>query len=291
MQQVFILGNPRSGTSLLRLILNNHANIVVPPESGFMLWWYKKYSNWTIKDIDNKELIEQFICDIMSSRKIETWNLDYNLLYDSIIRTKPHNYLALSQRVYLAYAAQRGKNPNIVGDKNNYYIHHLQELHQLAPNAKYLHIIRDGRDVACSYKSIKKLNSDSPYKPILPEDIETIANEWLINNSNILRLLRIVDPSNFFSVRYEDLILATESQVKSICSFFQIPYDENMMLYYKHNKLNKEEPLQTLDWKRKTLEKPDSNNIDKYKTILSGEEINEFNRIGEKVLKQFGYEC
>lgn len=290
MEQFFILGNPRSGTSLLRLILNSHKDIVVPPESGFLLWWYKKYSKWTTESSQNQGLVDQYIFDLKSSKKMETWNVDYNTLCNSINKNQPDSYLSLSQQVSLAYANQQGKSPYLIGDKNNYYIHHLQELHQLAPHAKYLHIIRDGRDVACSYKALEKLNTDSPYKPTLPTKIGIIANEWVENNQKILAFSKMIAPSNYFSIRYEDLILSTEKQTKSLCDFFRIEYDKNMMLYYEHNKSNKEEPIETLDWKRKTLQKPDKSNINKYLEILSQNEVNEFNKIGRDVLIEFGYE-
>ncbi|MGB0789818.1 MAG: sulfotransferase, partial [Marinirhabdus sp.] len=72
--RVFILGNPRSGTSLLRLMLNQHSSIVAPPESGFSLWWLHKYGNWCKAD-NAPQKINGFIDDVLSSRKIETWHL------------------------------------------------------------------------------------------------------------------------------------------------------------------------------------------------------------------------
>lgn len=45
-EPVFIIGSPRSGTTLLRLMMNSHPRIVVPPECGFAVWWYEKYQHW-----------------------------------------------------------------------------------------------------------------------------------------------------------------------------------------------------------------------------------------------------
>lgn len=291
MQQFFILGNPRSGTSLLRLILNNHDKIVVPPESGFMLWWSKKYSNWTKANCMDTAQVDEFVTDISSSKKIETWDLDYDILKNKIKQNLPADYLKVCQQVYITYACQRTKQPVLIGDKNNYYIHHLDEIAHLAPTAKYLHIIRDGRDVACSYKALAELNTDSQYKPVLPIEIADIAAEWTDNNTEILEFSKKIPSSNFLSIRYEDLIMKTEDTSRLLCAFFQISYDCNMLLYYKNNQLNNEEPLKTIDWKLKTLEKPDKNNINKFKDLLSPQEIEKFNQIGEKVLRKFEYEC
>lgn len=290
MQQFFILGNPRSGTSLLRLILNSHSKVVVPPESGFFLWWSKKYAEWNVDKSKNPELIDQYISDVKSSKKMETWNLDFNLVKANIYKQNPKDYLTLSQIIYQTYAFHRAKEPTVIGDKNNYYINHLETLYQLVPSAKFLHIIRDGRDVACSYQELAKLDTNSPYKPDLPTNIEAIANEWLINNSNILEFSKKIMRENFLSIRYEDLVLAIREQAELMCSFLGISYDANMLQYYKDNKQNVEEPISTLDWKKKTLEKPDTNNINKYKKILSIQEIENFNSVGGDMLRRFRYE-
>jgi len=63
MKRTFILGNPRSGTSLLRLMLNANTHIVSPPESGFLHWWYKKYNAWSTAD-NSKENIAAFVKDL-----------------------------------------------------------------------------------------------------------------------------------------------------------------------------------------------------------------------------------
>ncbi len=271
--------------------MNNHSQIVVPPECGFFLWWSKKYQYWTKKNTDEKKEVEQFIIDLKSSKKIETWNLDFKLLKQNIEQEKPENYLKLCQQVYLTFAQQRNKVPSIIGDKNNYYIEHIKELIDLIPKAKFIHIIRDGRDVACSYMAIKKLNTTSPYKPILSTNIVEIAKEWKKNNESVLDLFEKLTNEKIISIRYEDLVSKPEETVRKLAAFLKVPYDPNMLLYYKNNQINKEEPTQTLDWKLKTLEEPDESNVNKYKKLLTLTEIEEFNNIGRKILQKFAYEC
>ncbi len=69
----FIIGNPRSGTTLLRLMLNNHPLISVPPECGFAVWLYEKYKAENFLD---KSIVRNFIADVVKSRKFETWGID-----------------------------------------------------------------------------------------------------------------------------------------------------------------------------------------------------------------------
>ena len=163
----FILGNPRSGTSLLRIILNAHPNIVVPPESGFLQWWHHKYGDWNWHD--NTLRIESFLTDLLSSKKIEAYKLNKKGLKKFILEANPDSYSKLIARVYIFYS--RNKTLLTWGDKNNYYIHHIPLLKRLYPKAKYIHLVRDGRDVACSYLELEhSIDKEVLYRPNLPVD-------------------------------------------------------------------------------------------------------------------------
>ena len=280
----FILGNPRSGTSLFRLMLNANVNIISPPECGFMQWWHEKYHNWCIRD-NNNERLNEYISDILTSKKMESWNLNFNSLSNFIKEQEPKNYKDLSACVYYLYG-QKKSTPITIVDKNNYYIDHLDWLKSLWPNARFLHLVRDGRDVSCSYREIESLNTDSIYKPKLPQKISEIAIEWTKNNQNIEAEM---SQGNYMLVRYEDLILKTTETLKDVCDFLAVGFHQSMLNYYKMDKSNQVEPLETLDWKKKTKEKPDSNRIGYYKQNLSSREIVEFENIANKGLKKYEY--
>lgn len=283
MQKIFILGNPRSGTSLFRLMLNAHSEIIAPPECGFLQWWFKKYNGWDSKASEAK--VEEFISDLKTSKKIETWNLDYDSLKEDILEDKPKNYADLTTLVYLSYAKHKGKNIKTIVDKNNYYVYHLALTKKIWKKAKFIFMIRDGRDVACSYKALRSLDSKSPYKPHLPYQILEIAKEWNWINSEVMQFLNNLPKEEFIIIRYEDLILVAERELMKICAFIGIKYQAEMLLYFQEN----QEPLSTLDWKRKTLEKPDQNNIGKYKQLLNEEEVKVFNNVNKELLLKFGY--
>jgi hypothetical protein len=282
---VFILGNPRSGTSLLRLMISSHSKISIPPESGFLVWWYAKYKLWTRDDSGNETRISDFIGDLRTSKKIETWNLDYDQIKNLIKYELPANYAELSSLVYYAYAQIRKKNISYWGDKNNYYIAHLNELLEIYPNAFFIHIIRDGRDVACSYLNLVNLDSSSPYKPKLPDEIVQIAKEWADNNLKIEKFLKNLKPANKFVLKYEDLIEEPANCLQLICEFLKLPYEETMMDFNKTEK----EPEMFMDWKKKTLEKPDPANKNIYLKFLTPADIDLFNRNAADVLNSYGY--
>ncbi|MEP7169701.1 MAG: sulfotransferase, partial [Bacteroidota bacterium] len=209
----------------------------------------------------------------------------------NILLLKPDKYADLCGIVCMTFA--QSKNKFAVqrwGDKNNYYIQKYGKLHSIFPDAKFILIIRDGRDVACSYKNVNRLETASRYKPDLPDKIEDIANKWLTNNQNILNFFDLLPQHQKHILKYENLIIETESELKSICKFLEIDFSNEMLNYYLHNRENQDEPAELIDWKKKTMEKPDAANSGKYKNELLPEEIKSFNSIAGTLLKQFNYE-
>ena len=286
---LFILGNPRSGTSLLRIMLTSHPRICVPPESGYIQWWSNKYGYWSKENSEREADVAGYISDLRTSKKIETWNLDYQNLKKLIMEERPASYAELSLLAIDQYARQQNKSVAIAGDKNNYYISHLELLKSIFPQGKFLGIIRDGRDVACSYKAMQDVKTESKYKPNLPFEISEIAKEWQSNNDRILNFLETLPEANAMVVRYEDLINDTINVLASICNFLDIGYSEEMLSYATKNKHHSLEPAELLAWKTKTLEEPDKNNIGKYKSELKQNEIESFERIATAMLERFHY--
>lgn len=284
--KAFLLGNPRSGTSLLRIMLNAHPDIISPPESGFAHWWFTKYKDWCDEDFNNNR-VESFVNDLLSSKKIETWSLKKEYLIKHIYEKKPIDYSSLVELVYNSYTLNNNTVKAIV-DKNNYYVNHLAELKQIWPDAKYIHLIRDGRDVACSYLEINKLDTKSKYKPILPTDLNTIAREWIKNNHNIGQLKKL-GKNRYFLIRYEDLILNTDEVLKNLCEFLNVKYNDEMLQYFTKKNEKNIEPLETIDWKLKTKQKPDKTNIGKYINYLDSNEIEKFNKIAFSMLEKYSY--
>lgn len=283
----YIIGNPRSGTSLLRIMLDSHQEITVPPECGFLHWLSDKYKSRDFSKLN--QFVNEYLIDLCNSKKIETWNIDFNKLRNYIDSTKPVSYFNLCMLVYLIYAYKFGKNPRVVGDKNNYYIKHIYELDEISQNAKYILIVRDCRDVVQSYRELRNLKSDSPYKPNLNTDPFEISKEWTENNKNILKFFNQISKDRYFIIRFEDLIMSTRQTLINICKWLDLDFDDKMMRYYLENKEKELEPASTLDWKMNTLKKPMQNKVGIYKETLSDEEVDKVNQVANEMLTRFSY--
>ncbi|MGI0107862.1 sulfotransferase family protein [Salinimicrobium sp. WS361] len=281
----FILSNPRSGSSLLRVICEAHPEVTVPPECGFIEWWYDKYKDWKIED-NEKERFNSFCFDLASSRKFETWHFSFSIFKKYVRICQPRNYSDLTALVHITFGLQKNKNLKVWGDKNNYYIHHIDLLLKLYPRTKFIYIVRDGRDVAASYIALKKINTESPYVPNLSTDIAEIAHEWNDNNISVYESLSNLENERALILRYEDLVIDFKYSTETICEFLNIDFNPLMLEYYKQNL----EPKETLDWKKKTLSKPDKLAIGKFKRELNKEQIEVINTIAKESLIRFNYE-
>ncbi|MFA7084221.1 MAG: sulfotransferase [Arcobacteraceae bacterium] len=276
----FILGNPRSGTSMFRLMLNAHSKITVPPESGFALWFAEKYKNIIF---DDDKLYEEFVSDLFTAKKFETWGLDSVTLHELIKQSSPKSYQELVALVYKAYALKQNKNSILFGDKNNYYINHVDELINLFHDTKLVFIIRDGRDVAVSYKQINENNINSAYRPVLPTTIKEMAEEWIKNAHTLKKYLNSSVPSMY--IRYEDLLVNPKKTITQVLDFLGLEYESLTLEFYKSN----DEPTDFLQWKGKTTKAIDAANHSKYKLYLTEQEIREYESIAKNTLKSFAY--
>ncbi|MGJ8592082.1 MAG: sulfotransferase family protein [Aquaticitalea sp.] len=287
-QPFFILGNPRSGTTLLRLMLDAHPDITVPPECGFIVWFFDTYKNVDFSE-NPIEKIDSFVESLKTAKKIESWSLDFEHLKKYLQSQNFSNYSEIVNGVYEFYAISHQKQIQFWGDKNNYYLNHIPTLRMIFPNAKFIHIIRDGRDVACSYKELNSKNIDSEYAPKLANDISEISKEWQSNNHKIVNDLEsLIKPENSCAIRYEDLVVDSKNELKRICKFLEIDFNLTMLEYHKISKTY--EPKEYLQWKSNTKKSPQSDSINRYLKDLTKLEINAFNSHAHQMLTKFDYE-
>lgn len=281
---LFILGNPRSGTSLLRLMLHRHSKICIPPESHFFLWLERTYGS-----LDNFEL-KKYLKDLYNSTKFETWELNKEELFSFLSSHDIDDYTKLTCLVYQFYAIKHNKeNCLFWGDKNSLWIEKLPTIKMHFPEAFYVHIVRDGRDVACSYKSLSRKKILSPYAPKLPNNIEEIAMNWHYSVAEVEAFfLNQVSKANRITVHYEQLLKQPEEVLSQILNKLQLPFEPQQLKYFEKPK-HEIEPEEFFAWKEKLLSPPDLNNIGKFEKELTIQEIEAFNIIAFDTLKMFGY--
>jgi len=286
---VIVLGNPRSGTTLLRLILTSHPAVCIPPEGGFMCWLWPAFSGWTSGDWSKDENRRKFAHAVAGSKKFETWRISETEVRDALSDVFPETYRQACIAIYDLYARKNKNGATIWGDKNNFYTSQTELLATLFPKGLFIHLVRDPRDVFCSYRDMAVLETSSAYKPVLSSDASTVAAEWVKNNRDVTDILTAKSEISGYVIRYEDLVEAPEIEISKLCAWMGLEYHPDMLQFHEQNKEKTLEPPETMDWKRKTLQKISAGQCERFRRELREDEIASIEKVAGESMRQFGY--
>jgi hypothetical protein len=169
----------------------------------------------------------------------------------------------------------------------------MPAIQSLLPETHFIHIIRDGRDVAVSLQKVW-------FAP--GKDIKTLAAYW----SEMVRSTRLAASSirRYMEVRYEALIDDPEGVLKSICQFIRLEFNPLMLRYWERTPERlKEHGLRCspdgtlvitherrLEQQRLTLQPPKDDRVFAWRTEMCAADRSEFDRIARETLRELGYD-
>lgn len=283
-----IVGSPRSGTTLLRFMLDSHSKLTIPPETGFLALAPKLRGR-------GDKLREKFFRAVINHpQPISGWpdfEISEGAFWTALTEINPFNVAEGFRAFYRLYAARLGK-PRW-GDKTPLYCRELDTIRRVLPEGRFIHIIRDGRDTALSLRRMW-------FSP--GWEIETQAAYW---RKNILSARRAgLGRPDYMEVRYEDVILSTRVALERVCAFASLSYEDSMLTYYTRapERLREHKgrlrtdgtPLitreQRLRQQKRTTEPPDPACVFAWKRSMSTEERRRFQLVAGDLLKDLGYE-
>lgn len=209
----FIVGVTRSGTTLLRLIMDSHPELTIPPETHFVPKLIRKASQ---EDATPKKLHRQF----MKQRRWSDFDLDGGELLKRLQRLEPFDPTSVIRCFYDLYA--EGQDKPRWGDKTPGYQVKMRRIAKVLPEAHFIHVIRDGRDVVLSQRS----KSDNP------TPIEDAAKRWQ-QRVNLSRKLGSKMGDNYTEIRYEDLIADPEASARRLCAYIRIEFDDALLRHHE----------------------------------------------------------
>ena len=269
----FIIGSDRSGTTIMQTLLDNHPNIAIPPESHI----YHNYSS-LFQSCGKSEYLKcrtRFVDDLLRDGRIKTWKMeltshDRESLLEQLTRADAIDYL------FMRYAKKQ--NANRWGDKTPEHIGFLNLIIQDFPNALFIHLIRDGRDVAESFKRV----------PWGPSSIIGTSRNWKKQVLSGRTFFEEVSFKNCLEIHYEDLVTNTTALLKEIFDFLDEPYIDTTV-NYENSSLCKN--YLSLDVAHNSLKGGIvTNKIGRYMKSLTDREIELFEYIAGDALDIFKYQ-
>lgn len=267
----FILGCGRSGTSLLARMLNEHSNLAVPYESHLFnnfYPWLKWYG-----DLSREKNRVRLVDDILATDVMNDWRprLDQE---DVLHRIGRHDFGGIVAATMSSWASAQGKKR--WGEKTPGHAWFWDEIQSFFPNAKIIHVVRDGRDVALSFMNAR----------FGPKTIYSAGKYWVNYVKRIDQIKTKIDPGNFHQLYYEELLDKPISVLNEVCDFLGESFEPQMLDFHK-NKARYPTDNQNLQNLKRPLQK---NNKRKWSTMMSRRNLRVFEGVAYCSLKKHGYE-
>ena len=286
--KIFIVGNSRSGTTLMARILKRHSSIYILNETHFMeefIFERKNFDEMNKKDLN--EIINRMLT-IQDKGYYRKTEIDDYPISNVILRNfEKSDKNSFSNLVSLFFSHEASKhNKSISGDQTPRHIFYVNEIKTMFPEAKFVNMVRDPRGVLCSQKYKWK----AEFKKGVPlfETVRTYLNYhpilmsflWNKGIKNALDVNDIVKNDSWLNVKFEDLTNNPREIVMNVCDFLNVEFMESMLdVSVSLSSTNTDEGMQGIS----------KNIADKWILNLSSNEIFYAEKINHQYMEKFGY--
>jgi len=275
---LFIVGCPRSGTTLLQRMVNAHPEIAITPETHWIPRFIKKRWGVTGKGRVKPELIAR----LLEHPGFAALNIGREELVKLISSAKRITYSSFVSSVFDLYGEAQGKR--LVGDKTPGYVRRMKTLHGLWPHARFVHLIRDGRDVYLSM-------ADRPMEQLKPgvfdswaeHPVPTAALWWELNVRPGREAGKALGPELYYEIRYESLTANPREECAKLCLFLGVPYDDSMLRFHEGRIGTKAEPGGKPAWR------PITSGLRDWRSQMPAADIELFEAAAGELLEELGY--
>ena len=267
-----IVGCGRSGTTLVRAILDAHPSVAVPDETNILPRLVRDRRHYERMGYFATGLFLKGIC---GRHEFATWNLDPNdpRLWDAFGWRRVRTVVDAVRALYGFYAATRGKSR--YGDKTPRYADHIPLLAETWPETKFIHVVRDGRDVALSFLESR----------FGATTVAQAATLWKRRVTTAHEAGQSLGPRRYLEVRYEHMVEDVEATAGSLCDFLNLEFSDKMGRYFETSgAIVAEHPD-----KYRNIDKPPRPTRN-WRTEMSRDDLRVFHSIAGDALEFFGYE-
>ena len=272
---IFIVGMPRSGTTLISRILSSHSQIIIAPESHYMNYWMQKFPPNSLQSEENFKI---FWNAFTKSERFSYFECDASQLLATVKPIDQNKAKAVFSNLLKQYA--QSKNKQRWGEKTPAHYAYIDYLLAWYPNARIIYMMRDPRGVAASMAKV----------PWGGKRIISYALRW---QDSAQCLEKWSQDERILCIQYEYLLSDPSSTLEKICQFTGEDFQEKMLI---SDNIVEEESinLYSSDWAVAHLNKAAqpiiTNSLSKWKTILSPHEIALIEYLNQESMQKLGYE-
>lgn len=265
---IFIMGAQRSGTTLLRMLLNAHSQIAIPEEARFLMPLLEQRH---LNDGFHGEDYSNLVSFLRASEEYRLWNYDSGSFFAELEGRSDIGLSELLDKLYGSFVQSEGKR--YWGDKSLFF-RRIGILARMFPQGSFIHIVRDGRDV---FDSWRKMDASKDCAP-------AVALDWRLKLGLIERAFARLPAERTLTIRFEDLLADPEQVARTACAFLGVDYEEGMLDFHKKSR------RYVGDHHSQLIFKPiEAGNQSKWRNNLSHAEKAAFDLVAGRQLEHYGY--
>ncbi len=274
--KIFMIGTQRSGSNLFRLMLNVLPEIAAPHPPHMLIRLMPLVPTYgDLSDPETFALLVDDTCRLVEANPVEWEGVKLDRA-DIARRCDRHDLYAVMAAIMDVLMETWGKSSWCCKSLGN--VKYADELADRFPDAKFIYLYRDGRDVALSFT--KAIEGEKHYY--------NIALDWDTAQRQALRLLDRIGPSRVLAVSYEDLTGDEQGTMRRVCAFLGATYTEDAMNFYKTDEAQRAATASNL-WENVTRPVM-KDNTRKFVSKTSAEDLRIFESVAGETLDKLGYE-
>jgi hypothetical protein len=275
---IFIVGANRSGTTLLRLMLNAHSRIAIPEEMTYFRSQFdgESIENWrspNLSSVSYKALVAEFVDRTVALHP----ELDMSSLKARILNDGPQDLRRPYQEVLEAWARQNGKER--WGEKTPGNLFYVDIINQMFPDAIFLYVVRDPRAGVASMMKTDFFPNDVVFNAMSRRKHADVGEDLL---------KRHIPEERWCTIRYEDLTSIPEQTLRRVCDLIGEAYEPSMLTFYRTaDAYMKKEAATTFN--AAANQPVTAARIDAWRDVLSDRDVSLIERICGAEMRRWDY--
>ena len=270
---IFLVGCPRSGTTLVRRMLDAHPQVAIAPETFFVykFWRHRRHYGDLRADANLNRLLD----DLLAFRGVADVALDGEALREKA-RRSDRRYRTLFALFLRQFAEERGAA--VAGEKTPNHVFYLRLLQRGFPAARFVHVLRDARAVANSWRGL----------PWSSGRLWRDAARW---REHVAAARRSRTGGVLCTVRFERLVRTPERELRRLCAFLGLDFVPAMLRFHEDAGAAPTGPVNTgrEPWKKKATRPLDPSVAEQWKGDLTPAQVAQVEGRAGREMRRWGY--